>query len=198
MWGFNLGSCCLRWLYLFICTFRLKPKWLWQMAAPPPAWLCWRYLPVRREFFFLTVSKQSDCVYVELNWIEPKVTSWQPIEQQMQSKVWLNYYYYDDYYSHRKKSLSKTTLQIHANTGGVVGCCSLSSCQPWQDVIVRIGDKIHSHEKHTLCFKFSQSECPRLDISQWYLSNTQSKTWIPVGPCSFGPQIPAEPHSNRR
>lgn len=47
---------------------------------------------------------------------------------------------------------------------------------PFSDVIVRIGDKIHSHEKHTLCFKFSQSECPRLDISQGYLSNTQSKT----------------------
>lgn len=118
MWGFNLGSCCLRWLYLFICIFRLKPKWLWQMAAPPSAWFCWRYLPVRREFFFLTVSKQSDCVYVELNWIEPKVTSWQPIEQQMQSKVWLNYYYYDDYYSQRKKSLSKTILQ--------------SSCEHWR------------------------------------------------------------------
>lgn len=64
---------------------------------------------------------------------------------------------------------------------------------PFSDVIVRMGDKIHSHEKHTLCFKFSQSECPQLDISQGYLSNTQSKTWIPVGPCSFGPRIPADP-----
>lgn len=35
----------------------------------------------------------------------------------MHSKVWLNYYYYDDYYSQRKKSLSKTILQ--------------SSCEHW-------------------------------------------------------------------